>query len=196
MVTPNRNSAEQTSYISLSWHDQLQGLKHFTSRLVSHVSWPHRRQNFYYRALVILKWGQWRSRGSNLQPYDQKSLCSTAGPHHPLQPLPPMSNRPSLINYSPLPKCMKTVLTPNDRPAGERSAPQLPMKICNDHNASNKHFYRILKCDVIIFFSFQHFHDHKSSHTKFDMNCSWWPEIWPNEYLISPIEISVNWPGS
>ena len=25
---------------------------------------------------------------------------------------------------------------------------------------------------------------------------SWWPEIWPHEYLISPIEISVNWPGS
>ena len=23
---------------------------------------------------------------------------------------------------------------------------------------------------------------------------SWWPEIWPHEYLISPIEISVNWP--
>ena len=22
---------------------------------------------------------------------------------------------------------------------------------------------------------------------------SWWPEIWPHEYLISPIEISVNW---
>ena len=25
---------------------------------------------------------------------------------------------------------------------------------------------------------------------------SWWPEIWPHEYLMSPIEISVNWPGS
>ena len=25
---------------------------------------------------------------------------------------------------------------------------------------------------------------------------SWWPKIWPHEYLISPIEISVNWPGS
>ena len=24
----------------------------------------------------------------------------------------------------------------------------------------------------------------------------WWPEIWPHEQLISPIEISVNWPGS
>ena len=23
---------------------------------------------------------------------------------------------------------------------------------------------------------------------------SWWPKIWPHEYLISPIEISVNWP--
>ena len=27
---------------------------------------------------------------------------------------------------------------------------------------------------------------------------SWWPEIWPHEYLLilSPIEIIVNWPGS
>ena len=25
---------------------------------------------------------------------------------------------------------------------------------------------------------------------------SWGPEIWPHEYLLSPIEISVNWPGS
>ena len=25
---------------------------------------------------------------------------------------------------------------------------------------------------------------------------SWGPEIWPHEYLISPIEISVNWPDS
>ena len=25
---------------------------------------------------------------------------------------------------------------------------------------------------------------------------SWEPEIWLHEYLISPIEISVNWPGS
>ena len=24
---------------------------------------------------------------------------------------------------------------------------------------------------------------------------SWGPEIWPHEYLISPIEIIVNWPG-
>ena len=24
---------------------------------------------------------------------------------------------------------------------------------------------------------------------------SWGPKIWPHEYLISPIEISVNWPG-
>ena len=27
-------------------------------------------------------------------------------------------------------------------------------------------------------------------------NGSWGPEIWPHEYLISPTEISVNWPGS
>ena len=25
---------------------------------------------------------------------------------------------------------------------------------------------------------------------------SWGPKIWPHEYLISPTEISVNWPGS
>ena len=25
---------------------------------------------------------------------------------------------------------------------------------------------------------------------------SWWHKIWPQEYLISPIEISANWPGS
>ena len=25
---------------------------------------------------------------------------------------------------------------------------------------------------------------------------SWGPEIWPHEYLLSSIEISVNWPGS
>ena len=25
---------------------------------------------------------------------------------------------------------------------------------------------------------------------------AWGPEIWPHEYLISPIEISANWPGS
>ena len=25
--------------------------------------------------------------------------------------------------------------------------------------------------------------------------CSWEREIWPHEYIISPIEISVNWPG-
>ena len=24
----------------------------------------------------------------------------------------------------------------------------------------------------------------------------WWPEIWPHEFLISPIEMSANWPGS
>ena len=34
--------------------------------------------------------------------------------------------------------------------------------------------------------------------TKFNMKCycSWQPEIWPHEYLISSTEISVNWPGS
>ena len=37
----------------------------------------------------------------------------------------------------------------------------------------------------------------KNPHT---LNCtwigSWGPEKWPHEYLISPIECSVNWPGS
>ena len=53
-------------------------------------------------------------------------------------------------------------------------------------------------------FCIQHFHDNisvehdeKPSHTKIDMNWFiWWPEIWPHEYLTSPVEISVNWPGS
>ena len=51
-------------------------MKRFTSRLVSHVGWPHRRQNFllYYWAFW-LKWRQWRSWGSNLQPHDYKSCA-------------------------------------------------------------------------------------------------------------------------
>ena len=75
IVTPIRNSTEQKSCISLSWHDQLQGMKHFTSSLVSHDGWPHRRQNFFNWALVILKRRKWRSWGSNLQPYDYKSCA-------------------------------------------------------------------------------------------------------------------------
>ena len=55
---------------------------------------------------------------------------------------------------------------------------------------------------------FQHFgyhvskveHDEKHLQPKFGGNLtligSWWPEIWSREYLISPIEISVNWSGS
>ena len=37
----------------------------------------------------------------------------------------------------------------------------------------------------------------KNPHTP-NLTCigSWWPEIWLHEYLISSIEISVNWPGS
>ena len=53
---------------------------------------------------------------------------------------------------------------------------------------------RVLKCDVIILFSFQHFHGHilvehdeRPSHAKFHMN--WF-------MVAHPIEISVNWPGS
>ena len=65
--------------------------------------------------------------------------------------------------------------------------------------------FQALKCDVIKFsiFAFQHFHDNisvehdeKPSHNKFDMNWFMGPKIWPHEYLISPIEISVTWPGS
>ena len=54
------------------------------------------------------------------------------------------------------------------------------------------------------FFAFQRFgyhvsveHDEKTSTAQI-----WWelvhggPEIWPHEYLISPTETSVNWPGS
>ena len=65
--------------------------------------------------------------------------------------------------------------------------------------------YRVPKCDVIKF-SFLHF---SIFMTIFQQNMmknpntpnltwigSWWPDIWPQEYLISPIEIRVNWPGS
>ena len=52
-------------------------------------------------------------------------------------------------------------------------------------------------------FAFQRFgyhasveHDEKHPQPKFGGIGSWGPEIWPHEYLISPIEISVNWPGS
>ena len=68
--------------------------------------------------------------------------------------------------------------------------------------------YRAPKCDVIknifsafsLFFFLLHIsveHDEKPPHTKFDMNRFMVAQdIWPHEYLISPIEISVNWPGS
>ena len=53
------------------------------------------------------------------------------------------------------------------------------------------------------FFTFQRFeyhvlveHDEKHPQPKFCGNRFTGPEIWPYEYLISPIEISVNWPGS
>ena len=57
-----------------------------------------------------------------------------------------------------------------------------------------------LKCDVIKF-SFLHFSFSwpyfsrtwwKPSHLTW--NSSWWPEVWPHEYLFSSIEVSVNWP--
>ena len=67
-------------------------------------------------------------------------------------------------------------------------------------------FNRVLKCDVIkfSFFAFQHFndnisvleHDEKPSHTKFDMN--WFmvaQDMAASIPKMSPIEISVNWPG-
>ena len=53
------------------------------------------------------------------------------------------------------------------------------------------------------FFAFQRFeyhilvkHDEKPPQPKFGGNWFMRPEIWPHEYVISPIEISVNWPGS
>ena len=53
------------------------------------------------------------------------------------------------------------------------------------------------------FFAFQHFgyhvlveHDKKHPQPKFSGKRFVGPEIWPHEYLISPTEISVNWPGS
>ena len=65
--------------------------------------------------------------------------------------------------------------------------------------------YREPKCDAIKF-SFLHFsifmtifqqNMMKNPHTQnLTWIGSWWPEIWPHEYLISPIEISVNWRGS
>ena len=48
------------------------------------------------------------------------------------------------------------------------------------------------------FFAFQRFgyhvlveHDEKHPHPKFGGISSWWPEIWPHEYLISPTEMAV-----
>ena len=53
------------------------------------------------------------------------------------------------------------------------------------------------------FFAFQRFgyhvsveHDEKHPRPKFGGNRFMGPEIWLHEYLISPTEISVNWPGS
>ena len=53
------------------------------------------------------------------------------------------------------------------------------------------------------FLAFQRFeyhvlveHDEKPPQSKFGVNRFMWPEIWPHEHLISPTEISVNWPGS
>ena len=53
------------------------------------------------------------------------------------------------------------------------------------------------------FFGFQCFgyhvsveHDEKHPQPKLGGNRFMGPEIWPHEYLISPIEISVNWSGS
>ena len=53
------------------------------------------------------------------------------------------------------------------------------------------------------FFAFQRFEYHVSMEHDENVHSpnlvgigSWGPEIWLHEYLISPIEISVNWPGS
>ena len=56
---------------------------------------------------------------------------------------------------------------------------------------------------TFFFFAFQHFENHISRAWWKTSLCpnwmgigSWVPEIWPHKYLISHIEISVNWPGS
>ena len=53
------------------------------------------------------------------------------------------------------------------------------------------------------FFVFQHFeyhisveHDEKPPQPKFGEIGLYGAEIWLHEYLISPTEVSVNWPGS
>ena len=53
------------------------------------------------------------------------------------------------------------------------------------------------------FFAFQRFEYHISAEHDENLNSpnlvkisSWWPDIWPPEYLISSTEISVNLPGS
>ena len=55
----------------------------------------------------------------------------------------------------------------------------------------------------LFFFAFQSFelhisveHDEKRPQIKLVGIGSWAPEIRQHEHLISPIEISVNWPGS
>ena len=65
--------------------------------------------------------------------------------------------------------------------------------------------YRVQKDDITkLFFGFQCFgyhvsveHDKKTSTAQIGWeSVQGGPEIWPHGYLISPIEISVNWPGS
>ena len=52
------------------------------------------------------------------------------------------------------------------------------------------------------FFAFKHFeyhisveHDENFSSPNLVKICTWEPGILPHEYLISPIEIRVSWPG-
>ena len=83
---------------------------------------------------------------------------------------------------------------------------------CISHNATAAQLHTEFKCQYIeyrsddvtkTFFAFQRFgyhvsveRDEKHSQPKFGGNQFMGPEIWPHEYLLSPIEINVNWPGS
>ena len=80
MVTPIRNLALQTSCTSPSWYDQLQGMKHFTSRLVSHVGWYHRQKNLYYWAFLLIKVETVAELGFKLTTLRLQVLCSTVVP--------------------------------------------------------------------------------------------------------------------
>ena len=55
-------------------------MKHFTSRLVSHVGWPHRCHNFSLSGLILKC--TVAELGFELATLWLQVLCSTAGPHN------------------------------------------------------------------------------------------------------------------